>query len=140
MYGSNPRTAVQSASVPVADRVRIYWNLHKKCYSVCDARTGKVVQHRNNMLLKDCELRVQPGGRRRVLETRSKSVHAFVCGTPTNTLGDKYGHGGFRLFGYNPYKYDSFVALEDERPVKQADLVLLTTRDGAPVCKGVNLR
>jgi hypothetical protein len=119
-------------------RAKIYWNSNKKCFSVCDEKSNKVIGHKKSLLLKDCTLRVQPGGRERVRREKAKTVHAFVIGTPTNTLGDKFT--GFEVFGYNPYRNDTFVRMDDQKPVTQADLVIMISRDGSPVCKGINLR
>lgn len=41
---------------------------------------GVVVAHAREVALHQCEYRVRQGGRRRVLETGVKNVHAFVVG------------------------------------------------------------
>lgn len=58
--------------------VEVYRNLHKKCYSI--RQKGRVLYHANSVVMRDCEFRVQQGGRRRVLQERKKNVHAYIKG------------------------------------------------------------
>ena len=103
-------------------QVRIYWNLHKKMFSVVDKETNKVVYHTQDILLKNCRFIVRQGGRKKVLETKRKNVHAFVEGTVTGLLTKD--HMDFYAVSYNPYRYDSFVKLPELTPLANADYVL----------------
>ena len=49
-------------------RVYVYFNLHKKCFSV--KQSGKVVSHDDCVLLKDCRFLVGDAGRERVLKEK----------------------------------------------------------------------
>ena len=99
------------------DRVEIYRNLHKGCFSV--RQKGRVVGYlydNEEFHLKDCKFAVQPAGRAKVLKENRKNVHAFVRGTYRGNI-----HIGMpienpneneyytQLVTYNPYKADSFV-------------------------------
>tara|TARA_R100001086_G_C11756193_1_gene236794 strand:- start:80 stop:493 length:414 start_codon:yes stop_codon:yes gene_type:complete len=45
---------------------------------------GRVVDHRDQVLIHNAEFRVREGGRQRVIKERKKNVHAFVVGTLGN--------------------------------------------------------
>lgn len=79
--------------------VRVYRNLHNKCYSI--QQNGKVVAHAEQLELKECRFIVNQAGRRRVLSSGSKNVHAFVEGFMFES--DKKGN--YRdIVKYNPHK------------------------------------
>jgi hypothetical protein len=90
-------------------KLDIYWNLHLGCWSVKDK--GRVILHPLKILAEDCQLVVQPGGRRRVLETKRKNVHAFVrC--KSLIIHDKLDFlvpNTWVELHYNPYKSSTFV-------------------------------
>ena len=73
-------------------RVFVYYNLHKKCWSLkalSGNQKGRVVAHGDAVELKDCEFKVSEAGRQRVLRERQKNVHAGVAGTLTAFDGHK---------------------------------------------------
>lgn len=102
-------------------KVKVYFNLHKKMFSVVDFSTGKVVDHRYGLSLNDAVFRVQQGGRNRVLRERKKNVHAYILGD----LDLSYAIPQTVEVTYNPYKYDSFVSKEDGHPISRAKKVFL---------------
>ena len=56
----------------------IYWNLHKKCFSV--KYQGRVIAYANRILAAHVEFRISEAGRQRVLREKRKNVHAYmVC-------------------------------------------------------------
>ena len=57
-------------------RYYIYWNLHKKMWSV--RHKGKVIAHSREIHARDCEFKVSEAGRQRVLREKRKNVHAYV--------------------------------------------------------------
>ena len=96
------------------DRVEIYRNLHKGCFSV--RQKGRVVGYLyddETMHLEDVTFAVQPAGRAKVLKEKRKNVHAFVRGTYRENRSPRsyYTLGGLytQQVTYNPYKADSFV-------------------------------
>jgi len=70
--------------LPYGTPVRIYFNLHKKLFSVQTKVDGrwKVVSHSSTIALRDVRFRVSQAGRKRVLAEKRKNVHAFVEGYP----------------------------------------------------------
>ena len=105
-------------------KVEVYFNLHKRVFSVRSCKTGRVIHHTKNVHIRDPQFVVREGGRQRVLRERKKNVHAFVRGYATYfedcpTLD---------TIGYNPFKYDSFVKLQDETPVYVAERAWLNVR------------
>ncbi len=101
--------------------VQVYFNLHRKCWSVRDKQTRKVIAHMGKLCLKDCTLKVSEAGRQRVLASGHKNVHAYVEGQlmpvpeTWTVIGELY---------YNPYKQSTFTM--NGEPVYKEDAVLLT--------------
>lgn len=92
-------------------RVRVYRNLHKDCLSV--QHKGRVIAHVDSVLLKRATFTVQPAGRKKVIETRQKNVHAFISGTVLGVnLPISQEDEIFCAVTYNPYKYDRWVNAE----------------------------
>ena len=92
------------------DRVRVYYNLHKKCYSVQDYKTGLVTKHTNRLNLSNAMFVVRKSGNERVRSEGKKNVHAFVNGI----VNDKQDYTFFKKVEvsykvrYNPYEMDYF--------------------------------
>ena len=87
-------------------KVRVYWNLHKKVWSVQDGKSGLVIDHRQHLTLERARFVVRKGGQKRAREEGRKNVHAFAYGY----LRDDMSHLGnhWRRVTYNPYKHDYF--------------------------------
>ena len=113
-------------------RVRVYFNLHKKMFSVV-ALTGhfrnKVIFHANKIMLKDAKFRVQLAGRKKVLSEKKKNVHAFVYGyiSKENITNDK-----LVSVTYNPYKYASFVLKDSKLPIYKSNFVIMNVENNVP--------
>ena len=114
----------------------IYFNLHRKCFSIKaleGANKGRVIAHRNEALVFDATFKVSEAGRQRVLREQRKNVHAGVVGdwidsSSDNVTIDMVATNGSAIT-YNPYKYSTFVHRHGEHPVGLARLVALTTND-----------
>jgi hypothetical protein len=115
-------------------KVRVYWNLHKKCWSVQDGKSGLVVDHGQYVVMHDVSFIVRKGGRERVLREGKKNVHAFACGTlkrieekkkgrltPKELLKNPYR----KEVTYNPYIYNSFVWKKTGKPVTNSSSVIM---------------
>ena len=112
-------------------RCFVYFNLHRKCFSIKALEgpdKGRVIAHSSGVLLFDCTFKVSEAGRQRVLRERKKNVHAGVVGLWLDDEVDgtydrvlRYGSA----ITYNPYKYDSFVHLYGEHPIKTGRIVAL---------------
>ena len=99
-------------------RVYVYFNLHRRVWSL--RQGGLVVDHRDEIVLRDCRFLVSEAGRQRVLREHKKNVHAGISGF---LLADQSLAGFVMdpaweahlscLVEYNPYKHQTFVALGD---------------------------
>lgn len=125
-------------------KVAVYRNTNKGCLSVRaleGAEKGLVVAHVEQIMLKDCGFRVSEAARRRVIETKRKSVHASVVGeveavwgailrediSNSTIKGLSVGKPFTPIDGekvyYNPYNTKTFIRVRDRAPVKRADRV-----------------
>ncbi len=90
------------------DRIRAYYNLHKKCFSVQDYKTGLVIEHTYQLFVTNAMFVVRKSGNERVKQEGKKNVHAFV-----NGIRAKYRRGVMPDFAsykvrYDPYTMDYF--------------------------------
>jgi len=125
--------SVKNRIIDKSKPLKVYWNLHRKCYSV--QQNGLVVGHTDRIELCDVTFKVSEAGRQRVLKERKKNVHAFVTGYLYD--GKEEPNYNTRRFPneihivYNPYKYDSFrVQNCDRLAVTTADFVSLQSENG----------
>lgn len=114
-------------------RVEVYFNLHKKVFSVRRCSTGRVIMHSDHVHIRNPEFVVRKAGRERVLREGKKNVHAFVRGEITHfdDFNPDYDTD-FSLVMYNPYKYETFVDVQDVLPVRTAKRALLEIRQVKP--------
>ncbi len=103
-------------------KVRVYRNLHKKCFSVVNTKTNRVICHTNSLSLSDVKFIVRQAGRNKVLMTKQKNVHAFVYGVVVDDIGKE---DGLRPITYNPYVSDSFFDKDTGVSIDSAFLVKL---------------
>jgi hypothetical protein len=121
-------TESQFDSLFLGKKVMVYYNLHKKTFSV--SYVNKVIMHADYVKLGDVEFRVRKGGRDRVRSEKQKNVHAFVIGNlleyceyPCNDIPNSSSNN---IITYNPYKNDSFVYKEGGEPIytaKEIDMI-----------------
>ena len=95
-------------------RVMVYFNLHRKLWSIKSLKTGLVIGHRNTIVLSDVEPKVSESGRQRVLKEKKKNVHAGLIGTLKSVKELKHSLENFKEITYNPYKYTSFVFKDND--------------------------
>ena len=116
-------------------RVRVYRNLHTRRnrrdlgrWSVMswEGQTkGRVIDHRDVVVLQDCKLIVQPAGNARVRREGVKNVHAFIEGQ-IDPLGDLEGYTYRGQIVYDPYKHQSFRLLSEDREISKYDGIILS--------------
>ena len=111
-------------------RVEVYFNLHKKTFSVRSAKSGKVLLHTDEVHIENPEFVVHQSGRNRVLSEGRKNVHAFVRGDAT--FFRYTNRPRLDTLTYNPYKYASFVDKKTEEPVYKASRAWLSVTDKIP--------
>ena len=119
-------------------RVEVYFNLHKKTFSVRQCSTGRVILHTDEVHIRNPEFVVHQSGRNRVLREGKKNVHAFVRGEATY-FGDT-NRPTLDTLTYNPYKYVSFVNKQTEKTVYEADRAWLTVSDKIPTIQAEGAR
>ena len=112
-------------------RLYIYKNIHLNLFSVrCE---GKVIDHRDELILEDARFLVGQKGRERVVREKRKNVHAGISGYWTedyeaNPIMASYTP---HKVSYNPYKNETFVLTEDlKTPINEAHFVKFNIKDG----------
>ena len=114
----------------------VYFNLHKKVWSVKDVATQRVVAHLHNLVMFDAKPKVSEAGRQRVLRERKKYVHAGFEGYIDLSDPDKYSDCVFgKAVTYNPYKHEGFVYRDDEEYLdKEAQYIVTFFSDRNVIC------
>jgi hypothetical protein len=113
----------------------VYFDYHRKCWSIRDLATGLVVNYRGQgkgrtkiltqvVCLRACTFKVSERGRQEVLRTKQKNIHAGVVGTVCR-LTAAQRRNLTKQVTYNPYKYSSFVEKATETPIHEAPVALL---------------
>ena len=77
-------------------KAAVYWNLHKNIFSIQSREKesyGKVVAHRDSVVVGLPKFVVRQAGREKVLKDKSKNVHAFVVGNVEPDLFLTLGRG-----------------------------------------------
>lgn len=116
---------MQKETCEIPKSVRCYRNLHKKCFSVVDRKSGRVFAHQFHVVIRDATFTVRESGRQKVLREKRKNVHAFVCGQLLKT-NFQFPDLQPREAYYNPYKHKHFIDVETGEPVDRAALVMLS--------------
>jgi len=128
-------------------KVFIYFNLHRKCFSVKaleGAKKGRVVAHVNDAIVYNPTFKVSEAGRQRVLRERKKNVHAGVVGQwfegefNAKRCAELMEYTG-RAVTYNPYRFDSFVYKNTETPINDQPRVAALHSDGVKASIFANL-
>lgn len=120
--------------------VEIYFNLHKKVYSV--RHKGKVIEHATAVTVMDPKFVVQPAGRAKVLRDKVKNVHAFVRTDDMWTVETDLNYEFCEPFlpseriKYNPYMADTFVSCATGDAIHKAEVAYLyIDKQNKPVIK-----
>jgi hypothetical protein len=123
--------------------VQVYFNLHKKVFSVRamqGEKKGLVIAHMDKISIKNPHFKVSQAGRQRVLKEKRKNVHAFVQGEMMDFIGFDTRFDPVLEVTYNPYKYEQFV-IKTSDDVKANDygfeVVSLEAVNGKSSIKGV---
>ena len=112
--------------IDLTRRVYVYFNLHKKVWSV--RQKGTPVEHTKHIMLEDVRFLVGQAGRKKVLKEKRKNVHAGVSGYIVLRVPNV--PDAIHNVTYNPYKYETFVDCLDREPVTHADYAVLECGDG----------
>lgn len=109
-------------------RVFVYFNLHRKIWSIKDPKTGKVVAHARSVAISDPVFKVSEAGRQRVIAEKKKNVHAGAVGVLDANRSNFSTEGRPRVT-YNPYKIGNFYEVETEKPTHHGKEALFTVMD-----------
>lgn len=107
-------------------RVRVYFNLHKKVFSVLHKtpKGWRLWRHLEDICLHNVVFRISESGRQRVIKEKKKNVHAYIEG---NLHGNATfeANGDSHSISYNPYKYPKFhfVGKDTYTPITTAKSV-----------------
>ena len=112
---------------------KIYFNLHKKCYSIqawdSDKRGWRLYEHAFAVHVKDAKMQVNEKGRLRVIKEKRKNVHAFIVAPFAEKISKKKGNGPGRKMGsicvYNPYKAPTFHDQKSKQAMHEVDEAVL---------------
>ena len=106
-------TIMEDRTIDKNRKVEIYFNLHKKTWSV--RQDGKVVRHTNFIQIREPQYVVRQTGKEKVRREKRKNVHAFVRGYVEDRLPVFPSRSKF--ITYNPYRNDSFVERNTQNAV-----------------------
>jgi|TARA_R110002167_G_scaffold231576_1_gene436785 hypothetical protein len=95
-------------------KVRVYWNLHRNCWSIQDCKSGLVTGYQSCVVLEDSNFVVRKGGQKRVRQEGKKNVHAFAVGymseyAVSTSESLKRAFGNWSRVKYNPYTDNYFM-------------------------------
>jgi hypothetical protein len=107
-------------------QVRIYFNLHRKVYSVQEKVEGrwKVVEYTNDINLVNATFKVSEAGRQRVLRENKKNVHAYIVGERWPFLQKSFCYRD--EVTYDPYAAPNFFIVQNGKPVDKAKYICIT--------------
>lgn len=106
----------------------VYWNSHRRCFSIKPKQPDGPVQHSTGpLLLENPIFKVSARGRQWVIANRKKTVHATIRATPR--VPDSFSlPSTARRVKYNSHKTATFVT-EDGTPVYEANRVYLINNE-----------
>lgn len=107
--------------IKIGDVVHVYRNLNTGNFSICCAKTQRVLAHATTVQLQDCTCKVSKSGREKTLLERRKRVHAWIKGTFISANKEKTEEFN-RVIYYNPYKTEQFMDIAGNKPVYHLDV------------------
>lgn len=108
--------------------VDVYFNLHKRLWSVRSRETRRVVAHLDGLVLRNVRFRVSAAGNARVRAEGRKNVHAFARGTVEWPAAEDCHRDDVVQVTYNPFKYTTFVVQDTGEPIFEARKAWLNGR------------
>jgi len=118
-------------------KVDVYFNLHKKVFSVKDGKSGLVTDHSNGVLILNPVFKVSEKGRQRVIKEQRKNVHAAVRGQliskdlqDVESVKAHLESQGYKLHAatYQPYVCGSFILVDTKEAISQAQMAFLINK------------
>ena len=111
-------------------KYRIYFNLHKKCFSIQHYIKGKgyrLLCHQDNFIAIKPTFKVYVNGRNKVLKEKQKNVHAYIL-TDNIILLDNIYLCNFNELLYNPYRFDYFFDKDTEDKIGSLDKIYFSEK------------
>ena len=99
---------VEDRSLLPGDKVQVYKNLNRSCFSIRSKKTGLVVAYADTVTLSDVIYKVSEAGLQRVLKTGIRSVHAYIEGIFMVADLKAPPAGANQLAYYQPFTTDHF--------------------------------
>ena len=108
-------------------KVFVYYNLHKKTWSIRSVKTRRIIGHADRVLLRGVTFKVSAKGRLRVLREGRKNVHAGVEGWLDSIGTDTILRSANCTVAvtYNPYLYETFVRKDTLEPITSSNMAYL---------------
>lgn len=113
-------------------RTDVYYNLHRKTWSLKDRSTGKVYDHARVVVSAlPVTLPVMPAGHARALQEKAKNVHAFVRGDWLEPCEDVESWQSTAAtlamvaISYNPFRGPTFYRKDTGEAVTEANAVIM---------------
>ena len=105
--------------------IRVYYNFKKKTFSVQEKVNGswKVVEHTNEIFIRNATFKVSEAGRQRVLKDKCKNVHAFILGERFPFIPKSFVYRD--EVSYNPYTGPNFMVKSENKPLDYAKYVTI---------------
>lgn len=97
--------------------IQVYRNLTKKCWSLRQDRL--VVAHADELYLTNFSCVVIEKYRQKVVKTKVKNVHAWICGYLTDECNESY----HSIITYNPYYNKYFMRTSIFAPQHKHEIV-----------------
>jgi len=106
-------------------KIRVYYNFRKKLFSVQEKVNGKwkVVEHTNELFIRNAAFKVSEAGRQRVLKQKRKNVHAFILGERFPFIPKSFVYRD--EVSYNPYNGPNFMVTAEKKPLDWAKYVTI---------------
>lgn len=105
-------------------KVKVYRNLHRKCWSIMDPKTRRVIDRKTSLSLSNVSLIVGESGRERVIREKAKNVHAYAIGEISKNACSEQG---MVEVTYNPYVAGYFFEVGSKKVRNYADKANLSS-------------
>lgn len=112
--------------------VQAYFNLHKKCFSVRNKCENRTLLYSHILYLENANFIVKESGRKKVLQTKVKNVHAYIEAELILPQPVSFKEPKGTRIRYNPYLFESFVNSE-QNAIYNAKQVYLNVVSSKPV-------
>ena len=106
-------------------KIQVYYNFGKKLFSIQEKIDGKwkVVEHTQNVNIRNATFKVSEAGRQRVLKDKRKNVHAKIIGERWPFIPKAFVYRD--EVSYNPYKGPNFMVTSEQKPLDWAKYVTI---------------